>query len=204
MLDNISVFHSSIRIEGEKIIYFDPYKINTEYHDADIIFITHSHFDHYSPEDIDKVIKEGTIIVVPQSMATDVEYDNVFTIDPENKYEIGDISFQTISAYNVNKKFHPKENCWVGYVVNFEEKSYYVAGDTDITEEAKNVKCDIALIPCGGTYTMDYKEAAELANIISPKIAVPTHYGSVAGSPEDGKRFVELLNDGIQGIVVIK
>lgn len=204
MLDNISVFHSSIRIEGEKIIYFDPYKIDTEYHDADIIFITHSHFDHYSPEDIDKVIKEGTIIVVPQSMATDVEYDNVFTVDPENEYEIGDISFQTISAYNVNKKFHPKENCWVGYVVNFEEKSYYVAGDTDITEEAKNVKCDIALIPCGGTYTMDYKEAAELANIISPKIAVPTHYGSVAGSPEDGKRFVELLNDGIQGIVVIK
>lgn len=203
MLDNISVFHSSIRIEGEKIIYFDPYKINTEYHDADIIFITHSHFDHYSPEDIDKVIKEGTIIVVPQSMATDVEYDNVFTVDPEKEYEIGDISFQTISAYNVNKKFHPKENCWVGYVVNFEEKSYYVAGDTDITEEAKNVKCDIALIPCGGTYTMDYKEAAELANIISPKIAVPTHYGSVAGSPEDGKRFVELLNDGIQGIVVI-
>jgi len=203
MLDNISVFHSSIRIEGEKIIYFDPYKINTEYHDADIIFITHSHFDHYSPEDIDKVIKEETIIVVPQSMATDVEYDNVFTVDPEKEYEIGDISFQTISAYNVNKKFHPKENCWVGYVVNFEEKSYYVAGDTDITEEAKNVKCDIALIPCGGTYTMDYKEAAELANIISPKIAVPTHYGSVAGSPEDGKRFVELLNDGIQGIVVI-
>lgn len=204
MLDNISVFHSSIRIEGEKIIYFDPYKIDTDYHDADIIFITHSHFDHYSPEDIDKVIKEGTIIVVPQSMATDVEYDNVFTVDPENEYEIGDISFQTISAYNVNKKFHPKENCWVGYVVNFEEKSYYVAGDTDITEEAKNVKCDIALIPCGGTYTMDYKEAAKLANIISPKIAVPTHYGSVAGSPEDGKRFVELLNDGIQGIVVIK
>lgn len=204
MLDNISVFHSSIRIEGEKIIYFDPYKIDTEYHDADIIFITHSHFDHYSPEDIDKVIKEGTIIVVPQSMATDVEYDNVFTVDPENEYKIGDISFQTISAYNVNKKFHPKENCWVGYVVNFEEKSYYVAGDTDITEEAKNVKCDIALIPCGGTYTMDYKEAAELANVISPKIAVPTHYGSVAGSPEDGKRFVELLNDGIQGIVVIK
>lgn len=204
MLDNISVFHSSIRIEGEKIIYFDPYKIDIEYHDADIIFITHSHFDHYSQEDIDKVIKEGTIIVVPQSMATDVEYDNVFTVDPENEYEIGDISFQTISAYNVNKKFHPKEKCWVGYVVNFEEKSYYVAGDTDITEEAKNVKCDIALIPCGGTYTMDYKEAAELANIISPKIAVPTHYGSVAGSPEEGKKFVKELSDEIQGVIIIK
>ena len=91
----------------------------------------------------------------------------------------------------------------VGYIVNLDDVSYYVAGDTDITQEAKDVKCDVALLPCGGTYTMDAKEASTLANIIKPKIAIPTHYGSVAGTKEDGEEFVSLLDDGIDGIIKI-
>ncbi len=207
MLDNITVFHSSIRIVGEKTIYFDPYKIEEDFHDADIIFITHDHFDHYSVEDINKIIKEDTTIIAPETMKSQVDkdYDNPkLFVAPGQVYECEGISFKTIPSYNVLKPFHPKGKKWVGYVVDFEGTSYYVAGDTDITEEAKNVKCDVAMLPCGGTYTMNYKEAAELANVINPKIAVPTHYGSVAGSIEEGKKFVELLNHNINGIIKIK
>lgn len=203
MLDNISVFHSSIRIVGSKTIYFDPYKVEENHNDADVIFVTHEHFDHYSPEDIDKVIKDDTIIVAPQSMASKLDYENVLLVDPEKEYEVCGIKFSTVWSYNVGKPFHPKKNCWVGYLVSLDDTIYYVAGDTDVTEEAKAVKCDVAMLPCGGFYTMNVKEAASLANIIKPKIAVPTHYGSVAGSKEDGDEFVSLLEDGIQGVVKI-
>ena len=204
MLENVTVFHSSIRIEGSRIIYFDPFKVKEKYNDADIIFITHEHFDHYSPEDINKVIKEGTIIVAPNTMISKINYDKVISVEPQKEYEVDGLNFSTIWSYNVNKKFHPKENCWVGYIVELDGTKYYIAGDTDITEEAKNVKCDVALLPCGGTYTMDTKEASELANIIKPQIAVPTHYGEVSGSKEDGKEFVSLLDARIQGIIKIK
>ena len=207
MLDNISVFHSSIRIEGSKIVYFDPFKINDETHDADIIFITHYHFDHFSPEDIDKVYKSGTIIVAPESMEQNEklkDYTIKVFVNPGDKNSIDEITFKAIPAYNIGKHFHPRENNWVGYVVTLDDTTYYVAGDTDMTEEAQNVHCDVALLPCGGHYTMDYKEAAELANIINPTYAVPTHYGSVAGSSEDGKRFTDLLNADIEGVIKIK
>ena len=118
MLDNLSVFHSSIRIEGSKIIYFDPFKVEQKYNDADIIFITHEHFDHYSPEDINKVIKEGTTIVAPATMISKINYDNVVSVEPQKEYEVDGIKFSTVWAYNVGKKFHPKENMWVGYLIN--------------------------------------------------------------------------------------
>lgn len=217
MVKNIQLFHSSIRIWGTKVIYFDPYKIEGEPNDADIIFITHDHFDHFSPEDILKVANENTIIVAPQSMSDNqalidvwdgrphTDVSNVIFVGPNQGYENSQlgISFQAIPAYNTNKNYHPKENNWLGYVVVLDGITYYVAGDTDITEEAKSVKCDIALLPCGGTYTMDYIEAGELANIIKPKIAIPTHYGSVAGSKEDGEKFVGMLDEGIEGVVLM-
>ncbi len=209
-MHEISVFHSSIKIVGNKTLYFDPYKIEADFHDADYIFITHEHYDHFSPEDITKVLKEGTVIVFPKSMEKDelkTQYTNTVFVDFNEKFNLGDdevIEVCTLPAYNTNKKFHPKENEWVGYTIIFEGTSYYVAGDTDITEEAKSVKCDVAFLPCGGTYTMDVKEAAELANIIKPKVAIPTHYGSVVGSTEDGKNFVSLLNEGIEGKILIK
>ena len=144
MLENLTVFHSSIRIVGSKIIYFDPFKIEKNYKDADIIFITHDHFDHYSPDDINKVIKEGTIIVAPSTMISKINYDNIVSVEPQKEYSIDGISFSTVWSYNVNKKFHPKENCWVGYNVELDGIKYYVAGDTDITKEAENVKCDVS------------------------------------------------------------
>lgn len=204
MLDNITVFHSSIRIEGSKIVYFDPFKIEKESKDADLIFITHSHFDHYSPEDIKKILKDDTTIIAPASMNGEIQFSNVVYVAPEQEGEVQEIKYNTLRAYNIGKLFHPKKNDWLGYIVTVDEMSYYVAGDTDITEEARNVKCDCALLPCGGMYTMNVKEASDLANIIKPKYAIPTHYGSVAGSPQDGERFVSLLNEEIQGIIKIE
>ena len=208
MLDNIEVLiHSSIKFSKDIIIYFDPYKINKDYHDADIIFITHSHYDHYSPLDIKKVIKDNTIVVCPEDVKEELlklDINNIIEVVPNKDYEVLNIKFKTIPAYNINKNFHPKENNWVGYLINYNNVKYYIAGDTDITEENKNIICDVAFVPIGGTFTMDYKEAASLINEIQPKIAVPTHYGLIVGNKDDGIKFSKLLNNSIECKIYIK
>lgn len=196
--------HSSIKISKGKTIYIDPFKIEKELHDADIILITHDHYDHYSPEDIEKVATNETIIVAPKTVKALSKMINVVLVEPNNKYQIKDIKIETIPAYNLNKKFHPKENGWVGYIIEIEGVRYYVAGDTDIIPENKQVKCDVAFIPVGGTYTMTSEEAAELVNIIKPKIAIPTHYGSIVGDKCDGEKFKKLLNSEIECNIIIK
>ena len=209
MLENIQVLnHSSIKINREKVIYIDPFKIDNEYHDADIVFITHSHFDHYSEEDIDKIIKENTKLIVTedleQKLLEKVKKENVISVQPEKNYFVDGINFETIPAYNINKQFHLKANNWVGYVIELNGIKYYFAGDTDITEENKKVNCDVAFVPVGGTYTMTAREAAELVNIIKPKIAVPIHYGSVVGTTKDAEDFVIRLNEKIEGRILMK
>lgn len=196
---NIKVlYHSSIKIEGSLNIYFDPFKITESLNDADVIFITHEHYDHFSPEDILKIKKENTIIILPENMkrmALDLNFEekNILLVKPNKKYKLEnkELLFETIPAYNVNKNFHKKEMDWVGYVLEIEGKRVYIAGDTDITEENKQVKCDIALVPIGGNFTMDAKEAAELVNIIKPKIAIPTHYGAIVGNKKDEETFIK-------------
>ena len=209
MLENIQVLnHSSIKINREKVIYIDPFKIDNEYHDADIIFITHSHFDHYSEEDIDKIVKEETKLIVTEDLEKKalekVKKENVICVQPEKKYLVEGINFETIPAYNTNKQFHLKSNNWVGYVIELNGIKYYFAGDTDITEENKKVNCDVAFVPVGGTYTMTAREAAELVNIIKPKIAVPIHYVSVVGTTKDAEDFVIRLNEKIEGRILMK
>lgn len=202
--------HSAIKISKQgKIIYFDPYNLKEEYKDADVIFITHSHYDHFSPEDIEKVRKDDSYIVVTSDLVDEVSKlgfnkEKVICVEPENKYEVYGLKFATTSAYNVDKKFHPKENGWVSYIVNIDGVKYYIAGDTDITKEGLEVKCDVAFVPVGGTYTMNFEEAAELVNKIKPKIAVPEHYGSVVGTMEDGKKFAELVDKEIETILLYK
>lgn len=209
MLDNVEVLcHSSIKISREKVIYIDPYKIDKDYKDADIIFITHDHYDHYSEADIDKVKKDNTVIVAPEGLLTKLlrkgfRQDNIITVDPGDCDMLLGIKFETILAYNINKPFHKKENGWVGYIIEIKGIRYYIAGDTDITEENKNVKCDVAFVPVGGTYTMDFKEAAQLVNRIKPKIAVPIHYGSVVGTKQDAINFVKLLHPTIKGVILM-
>lgn len=210
MLENIEVlYHSSIRINKEKTIYIDPFKIDRNYNDADIIFITHDHYDHYSEEDIDKVINENTTIIIPEELLTKllrkgINKNAIITVEPNKNYMVQGIKFETISAYNTNKTFHPKENGWVGYIIIINGIRYYIAGDTDITEENKQVKCDVAFVPVGGTYTMDFKEAASLINEIKPKIAIPIHYGSIVGTEQDAIDFIRLLHPEIKGIILMK
>lgn len=191
--------HSSIKIISNKIIYSDPFRIKEETHDADIILITHSHYDHFSEEDIEKVKKENTKICITndlleRTISLGFIDDDVIVAEPNSSYEVLGIKINTIPAYNTNKKFHPKDNNWVGYILNIESKKVYIAGDTDITEENKKVKCDIALVPVGGTYTMTYNEAAELINYIKPKIAIPIHYGEIIGKKEDAIKFKDYID----------
>lgn len=189
--------HSSIKITGKKVIYIDPFKIAEETHDADYIFCTHSHYDHYSPNDIMKIKKEDTVIIVVEELqreALNLDIE-VMTVVPDEEYEIDDIEFKTTYAYNKTKSFHPKENKWVGYIINVEGDKYYIVGDTDNIPEIQNIECNIALIPIGGTYTMDYKEAAELANSINADIVIPTHYGSIVGTKEDALKFKKLVQE---------
>ncbi|MBR1470485.1 MAG: MBL fold metallo-hydrolase [Lachnospiraceae bacterium] len=198
MLKNIEVLtHSSIRIQSSsKTVYLDPFQLREEPHDADFIFITHDHYDHFSPEDIQRVCKEGTILVVPEKMAGKAEalassVARIYTVKPGTYHEVNKMEFETVPAYNLLKPFHPKSAEWVGYILRMGGKRIYITGDTDLTKEAKQVKCDILLVPVGGTYTMDAKKAAELANAIEPERAIPTHYGTIAGKPEDADTFAD-------------
>lgn len=204
MLSNIEwLGHSSIKIcKSGKVIYIDPFRLNKSLNDADIIFVTHNHYDHYSYEDIVKIMNDNTKFVVTSDLYDTVcEYvssDNVISVLPNNTYEVDGIKFSTVSSYNVNKQFHPKENNWVGYIIELDGNKYYIAGDTDINEDNKLVKCDVAFVPVGGTYTMTASEAAELINIIKPKIAVPIHYGSIVGDEEDALTFIDEVDMDIE------
>ena len=199
MTENITVnAQSSIRIAAEKVVYFDPFKISGSSNDADIIFITHEHFDHFSPDDIAKVVSDNTVFAVPASMKkavldSGISPDKLVALEPNVKTDVCGIPAETIPAYNLNKKFHPKNNNWLGYIVTLGGQRIYIAGDTDATPEAKSVSCDIAMIPIGGTFTMDFREAAEFINELKPKTVIPTHYGSVVGNADDGESFKQLI-----------
>ena len=205
MVDNIEVnTQNSIRIESRVgMIYVDPLETGNDAHDADYILITHDHYDHFSPKDIRKVAKADSILVVPEKRA-DKEQEvagdvgKIETVKPGVYRELNGLEFETVPAYNLLKPFHPKSAEWVGYVLRIDGKRIYIAGDTDATKEAKAVKCDVALVPIGGTYTMDAKKAAELVNAIRPNVAIPVHYGSIVGKPADGKVFAENVKDPIK------
>jgi L-ascorbate metabolism protein UlaG (beta-lactamase superfamily) len=196
---NIDInIHSSIRLSLDKIIYFDPFKIEEDKHDADIIFITHDHYDHFDVESINMIKNDNTIVVAPATIkesVNQIDFKEYIYLNPFDDTTIDNINIKAVPAYNINKKFHPQSNNWLGYIITYNNTSYYIAGDTDATREAKQVKCDVALVPIGGTYTMNVEEAVELIKTINPSVAIPTHYGAIVGNLEDGKRFKELLSD---------
>ena len=205
MTENIKVFkQNSIRIEDEgRVIYIDPFDMEGEPHDAGLIFITHDHYDHFSPEDIAKIAGKDTVLVVPEKMEKKAGkvsgiVSRIVTVTPNDKAEIDGLKVETVPSYNILKPFHPKSAGWVGYILTVGGKRIFIAGDTDATDEIKKVQCDIALVPIGGTYTMDAKKAAELINTIQPEVAIPVHYGTIVGKPADGDVFAANVKEPVK------
>ncbi len=199
---------SSIKITGEKILYFDPLEV-LALHDADYIFITHPHWDHFSLLSILEIKKENTVFItvkdiVEELLSIGIREEYIVVVEPNKNYVLKNLEFRTVPAYNTNKNYHPKKNKWVGYVVNYENVIYYITGDTDLLKELKEVKCDVLFVPIGGTYTMDALEASNLTNAIKPKLVIPTHYGSVVGTYDDAKIFQSKLDKGITCKILLR
>jgi L-ascorbate metabolism protein UlaG (beta-lactamase superfamily) len=193
--------HASFRIEdGTKTMYIDPWKISEKSPKADVILITHGHYDHFSPEDIVKIRTEKTIVVAPKNVARQIQ-GNILAVEPGKTYQAGSLKVTTVPAYNMNKEFHPKGNGWVGYIITLSNgERIYHSGDSDFIPEMKTVIADVAMMPCGGTYTMTAKEAAEAANSFKPKILIPMHWGDIVGSKADA----ETVKKFFKGETVIK
>lgn len=192
MLENITwLGHDCFKISGEKVVYTDPFQIKKG-DLADIILITHEHYDHCSPQDVKKIQKPSTVIVATPDCAKKLS-GNIKTVKPGDKITVEGINIEAVPAYNTNKPFHPKANNWVGYIFTMMGQRIYIAGDTDYIKEMEGLKADIALLPVSGTYVMTADEAAKAAFVIKPRLAIPMHYGAIVGSEKDAKRFKDLL-----------
>lgn len=194
MLDKLTwLGHASFKITGEKTIYIDPWKIESG-DKADIILVSHPHYDHYSQEDIDKILAPHTVVVTVEDVASKVG-GIVKVVAPRDTVEIHGITIEAVPAYNVDKEFHPKSNAWLGFVVEMGGERLYYAGDTDRIPEMGAVSdVDIALLPVGGTYTMDAWDAVKVAEAMRPRIAIPYHWGDIVGSSNDAERFAEVYS----------
>ncbi len=207
MLDNIHwLGHSSFRVDlPGAVVYLDPRNVKDPV-PADVVLVSHGHYDHLSVEDIGKIAKADTVIVCPSSCADRARAaspkSSVRAVAPGQTLHVGSLTIETVAAYNTSKPNHPRNAGNVGYVVEAAGQRIYFAGDTDLIPEMANIHCDVALLPVGGTFTMNAEEAAKAAGIIKPKYAVPMHWGEIVGSRKDADRFVKLLPQGVQGVIL--
>jgi L-ascorbate metabolism protein UlaG (beta-lactamase superfamily) len=183
--------HDAFRIDADKVIYIDPYQLEAGEPKADIILITHDHFDHYSPDDVKKLLKPGTTVVSIAAVTKKVRGAAVETVKPGDKVTVQGIAIEAVPAYNVDKQFHPKSAGHVGFIVTVDGVRIYHAGDTDFIPEMKDFRVDIALLPVSGTYVMTAEEAVQAAGAIKPKLAIPMHYGAIVGGLSDAQRFAQ-------------
>lgn len=192
MLENMEwLGHDTFKIEsGGVVVYTDPFRLGGGLPAADIVLVTHEHYDHCSPEDLKKIAGKGTVVVAPGDC--EGKLTGVRRVKAGDRLTVKGVEIEVVPAYNINKKFHPKSNGWVGYVFTVGGTKIYIAGDTDYIPEMKDIKCDIALLPVSGTYVMTAEEAVKAAELIKPKVAVPMHYGSIVGDVSDARRFAEL------------
>lgn len=199
---------------NDKNIYIDPFKLHEEQYlfKADMILITHSHYDHCSIADIQEIVRDKTIVVCTADSQSKMRHIDLklelVLAEPGKKIELeeGKIKIWAVPAYNINKTAHTKDEDWVGYLIQLGDTTIYHAGDTDLIPEMKHLKdVDIAMLPIGGTFTMNAGEAAKAAVAISPKLAIPMHYGSIVGNKEDADIFVKQCStDGIQAKILEK
>jgi len=183
--------HSGFFIESLKNVCIDPFKIEKNFK-ADLILITHSHYDHCSVADIETIITENTTIICSPdclSKLNHLKVKNIQVLEPGQSTNIEGIMVETVPAYNTNKQFHPKADNWLGFIVTIDGIKIYHAGDTDLIDEMAQIKCDIALLPVSGTYVMTSNEAAEALKHLQTKVAIPMHYGSIVGTVEDAQDF---------------
>jgi len=188
--------HDGFRINASRTIYFDPYQIAGG-PVADLILVSHEHFDHCSPEDIQKIQGPQTIIVTEKDCAKKLTGD-IRVIKPGDILDLGDIRIEAVPSYNTDKDFHPKKKGWLGFVVETEGVRVYHAGDSDFIPEMKHLKVDIALLPVSGTYVMTAEQAVKAALAISPKVAIPMHYGAIVGDEQDAARFQKALEGKVE------
>ena len=205
MIENIHwLGHDSFRIDaGGVVIYTDPFRIKKPVR-ADLVLITHEHYDHCSPEDVEKIADEKTVILAPPDCAQKFSKGKVKIVKPGGKLDVMGVEIEVVPAYNINKKFHPKQNQWVGYIFTAGGKRIYMAGDTDHIPEMKEFRADIALLPVSGTYVMTAEEAARAALDIRPEIAVPMHYGTIVGTEDDADRFAKKSLEGKVKTAILK
>lgn len=188
--------HATFRIEAaNRVIYIDPWEVGDTAPKADLILITHDHHDHCSPEDVERVSKPDTVVVATQACLDKLDRDATRTVvvEPGRKVTVQGIEIQAVPAYNFEGRFHPKSSMSVGFIIQLDEVLLYHAGDTDVIPEMDDMAVDIALLPIGGTYTMNVQEAVEAVRRLKPRVVVPMHYGRIVGEMDDGHRFAELV-----------
>jgi L-ascorbate metabolism protein UlaG (beta-lactamase superfamily) len=195
--------HNSFKLKKDKVIYIDPYKISSK-SKADLILITHDHYDHFSLEDIQKISKKSTIIIAPHSFKDSLKDYNVQLMEPEESIVVEDIKIESLYAYNIDKEFHKKSTNNLGYILTIDKTRIYHAGDTDLIPEMNHVDVNIAFLPISGKYVMDAEEAAHAANIIEPEVVIPMHYGSIIGSQQDAESFKRLVDPEIKVLILKK
>jgi L-ascorbate metabolism protein UlaG (beta-lactamase superfamily) len=182
--------HSSFKILADKTIYIDPWKLRKP-DPADIILVSHPHFDHFSVSDINKLLHPETRVIAPRECGPKLS-GNFRLVSPGDTVVAHGYAIDVFPAYNIEKTFHPRKNGWVGYIINIGKRRIYYAGDTDCIPEMKALgPIDVALLPIGGTYTMNPKEAAEAANSIRAQVTIPYHYGDIIGSAADAEQFAK-------------
>ena len=192
--------HDGFRIDSGKVIYFDPYQIKSAV-PADIIFISHDHFDHCSEDDIKKIQTKDTVIVTDAATAKKLK-GSIRVVKPGDNLTVGNIAVEVVPSYNTNKTFHPKTSGMLGFIVTIEGVRIYHAGDTDFIPEMSSIKTDIALLPVSGTYVMTAEEAVHAALAIKPAVAIPMHFNAIVGSEKDAALFKEKLAGKIEVVVL--
>lgn len=187
------IHHASVLLEGEKTVYVDPWKLGKG-SPADLVLITHDHYDHLSPEDLEKIARPATEILAPAAALSKLRGvpGKATGVKPGQSLTAAGLRVEVVAAYNVGKAFHPKGAGHVGYVLTIDGERIYHAGDTDRIPEMKGLAPDVALLPIGGTYTMDAKEAAQAAADLGARKVIPIHYGDIVGSAADAAELERL------------